>query len=176
MSNNPKTFPILTTERLLLRQLSSSDAETIFQLRSDVAINKYLDRKPSKTVADALGFITNILESSESDTLYYWAITLKNEGQLIGTICLFDFSDKEKKCEIGYELLAEFQGKGIMHEAAEAIITFAFQTLELKRIDAVTHKENQQSTKLLKKFSFEKTENSVEENPNLMVFHLKPKK
>ena len=51
------TFPILTTERLTLRQLLESDVQEIFLLRSDKTINKFLDRKPSETLEDALNFI-----------------------------------------------------------------------------------------------------------------------
>ena len=47
-------FPILTTERLTLRQLSIDDQQNIFALRSDIEINKYLDRQVSKTIEDAI--------------------------------------------------------------------------------------------------------------------------
>jgi ribosomal-protein-alanine N-acetyltransferase len=86
----------------------------------------------------------------------YWAITATGNKKLIGTICLFDFSDELEKCEIGYELLTYSQGKGIMTEAIEKIIEFAVQTLELKTIDAFTPKDNVSSTKLLQKFNFKK--------------------
>jgi ribosomal-protein-alanine N-acetyltransferase len=53
-------FPILTTERLTLRQLSTDDGQNIFALRSDTEINKYLDRQASKTIEDAINFINKI--------------------------------------------------------------------------------------------------------------------
>ena len=163
-----KSFPTLTTERLLLRQLSEHDAQEIFLLRSDTAINKYLDRAPCNTLDDAMGFIRKINENS---TLNYWAITLKDTGKLIGTICLFGFSEEIKKGEVGYELSAEHQGKGIMNEAAKEIIRYAFQVLGLKAIEAFTHKDNENSTKLLRKLDFEQT--GVDgENPDLIVFRL----
>ena len=162
------TFPTLTTERLILRQLLESDVQEIFLLRSDTTINKFLDRKRSETLEDALNFIRNI----KSNELLYWAIAQKHNGKLIGTICLFDFSDELNKCEIGYELLTDYQGQGIMSEATKEIIEFAVHTLGLKTIDAVTHKDNHNSTKLLQKFKFEKTEITDTANPNLIVFRL----
>ncbi|MCB0476338.1 MAG: N-acetyltransferase, partial [Flavobacteriaceae bacterium] len=60
---NLKTFPILTTERLTLRQLSDSDVQEVFLLRSDALINKYLDRQPSKTLEDALKFIEQVKDN-----------------------------------------------------------------------------------------------------------------
>jgi ribosomal-protein-alanine N-acetyltransferase len=169
MLNRPlSTFPPLTTERLTLRQLLESDKQEVFLLRSDSKTNKYLDRKPSETVEDALNFIRNI----KNHALLYWAITQTHNGKLIGTICLFDFSEELNKCEIGYELLTDYQGQGIMSEAIKKILEFADHTLEVKTIDAFTHKDNHSSTKLLRKFNFEKTEIIDETNPNLIVFRL----
>jgi ribosomal-protein-alanine N-acetyltransferase len=171
MNRNLQTPRILISERLTLRKLSKSDSEEILQLRSDTEINKFLDRKPSKTVEDALNFIGSIIEN-ESGELFYWAITKTGEDKLIGTICLFDFLDDVKKCEIGYELLTEYHGQGIMIEAAKKIIEYAIKMLELKTIDALTHKENHNSTKLLQKLNFKKLDDIVGDNPNLILFRL----
>ncbi len=172
VTENLVPFPVLTTGRLILRQLLESDVKEIFSLRSDKLINKYLDRQPSITLDDSLNFITTTNENIKNSELKYWAIELKDSKKLIGTICLFDFSDELKKCEIGYELLTDYQGQGIMNEAAKTIIEYAFQTLGLNRIEACTHKDNQNSTKLLHKFNFEKTEIIDEMNPDLIVFRL----
>jgi len=171
MNKETRTFPLLTTERLTLRKLSKSDSKEILQLRSNPEINKFLDREPGKTINDASNFIKNIIES-QNDELFYWAITKTGKEKLIGTICLFEFSGDPKKCEIGYELLTEYQGQGIMIEAARKIIEFAGKTLGLNMIDAITHKDNQSSTELLLKLDFKQLENSIEENPDLIVFRL----
>ena len=165
---NLKTFPILTTERLTLRQLTDSDVQEIFLLRSDTLINKYLDRQSSKTLEDALEFIEKI----KNNSLSYWAIAQKGNEKLVGTICLFDVSEALKKCEIGYELLTEYQGKGIMREAAKKIIEYSIQTLGLKTIDAYTHKDNQSSTNLLKELKFMRTDSVDEANSKLIFFRL----
>ncbi|RKR05345.1 ribosomal-protein-alanine N-acetyltransferase [Flavobacterium sp. 90] len=166
---NLQTFPILITDRFTLRKLSKNDSEEILQLRSDKEINKFLDRKLSKTLEDALNFIDNIIEN---DDLFYWAITKTDENKLIGTICLFDFIEDSKKCEIGYELLTQYQGQGVMSEAAKKVIDYAGKTLGIKIINAQTHKENQSSTKLLEKLNFKKLESVVEDNPNLILLRL----
>ncbi|MBS7230599.1 GNAT family N-acetyltransferase [Flavobacterium psychroterrae] len=171
MNRDLQNFPILTTERLTLRKLSKKDSEEILQLRSDKEINKFLDRKPSKTLEDALKFINNIIEN-ESDTLFYWAITRTGEYKLIGTICLFEFSGNLKTSEIGYELRTEYQSQGIMIEAASKVLEYAITTLGIKTIDAQTHKDNQSSTKLLQKLNFIKLDNVVGNNINLILFRL----
>lgn len=172
MTKDPKTFPILMTEKLILRQLSKSDSGAILQLRSDTEVNKYLDRKTSKTLEDALGFINSIIENTGNDGLFYWAITQKGDGKLIGTICLFDFLDAEKKCEIGYELLPQYHGQGIMAEAIKKVIEYAVQALGIKAIDATPHNENQSSIKLLQKTGFKQLDDINAGNAILNLFRL----
>ena len=133
-------FPILTTERLTLRQLTSNDEQEIFILRSDSEINKYLDRQLSNTVEDARNFINKVNENINKNDSLYWAITLSDKDKLIGTICLFGFSDDNYKCEIGYELLTNFQGQGIMKEAVEKVIDYAFNTIKVKKMEAFLHR------------------------------------
>lgn len=166
------SFPILTTERLTLRQLSNDDSQDIFALRSDAQINKYLDRPASKTIDDAINFINSINENIKKNDSFYWAITLTTTKVFAGTICLFNISGEDAKCEIGYELLTNFQKQGIMKEAAEKIIDFVFNTLQIEKIEAFTHIENGGSTKLLEKLGFKKTAELDKENPDYCVFAL----
>ena len=86
-------FPILTTERLTLRQLVINDEQEIFALRSDSEINKYLDRKIATTIDDARNFINNVNENINKNDSGYWAITFSDKNILVGTICLFNFSN-----------------------------------------------------------------------------------
>jgi [ribosomal protein S5]-alanine N-acetyltransferase len=158
-------FPILTTERLTLRQLVVNDEQEIFTLRSDIEINKYLDRQVSNTIDDARNFINKVNENINKNDSLYWAITLSDRNILVGTICLFGFSDENGKCEIGYELLTNFQGQGIMKEAAEKVINYAFNTIKV-------HRDNQSSIKLLDKFSFKQSNELDKANPELICYNL----
>ena len=172
VNRNFTPFPILTTERLTLRQLSTDDGQDIFALRSDTDINKYLDREPSKTIEDAINFINKVNDNIKKNNAIYWVISLTSTKKFVGTICLFDFSNEKNSCEIGYELMTKFQGQGIMKEATQVVIDYVFQTLKLKKILAFTHYENQNSTKLLLKFNFVKALETDKENPNLTIFTL----
>jgi [ribosomal protein S5]-alanine N-acetyltransferase len=167
-----KPFPILTTERLTLRQLEINDEQEIFALRSDSEINKYLDRQTSNTIDDARNFINKVNENTNKSESLYWAITLRDKNILIGTICLFQFSDENYKCEIGYELLINFQGQGIMKEAVEKVIDYAFTIIKVKKIEAFLHKDNQSSIKLLEKFVFRNSNKPDKTNPDLICYHL----
>ena len=165
-------FPILKTERLTLRQLAVNDEQVIFTLRSDIEINKYLDRQASNAIDDARNFINGINENINKNDSLYWAITLSDRNILVGTICLFGFSDEDAKCEIGYELLANFQGQGIMKEAAEKVINYAFNTIKVQKIEACLHRDNRSSIKLLDKFSFKQSKELDKANPELVCYYL----
>lgn len=162
------TFPTLTTQRLTLRQLVENDGQAIFLLRSDPIINKYLDRKPSQTLEESLQFIRNI----QINNLLYWAIIETISGKIVGTVGLFNFSNEGNTCEIGYELLPDYQGQGIMNEALKKVIEFAVDILGIKTIEAFTHKDNQRSAKLLQVLNFEQTEIMDESHPDVIVFRL----
>jgi ribosomal-protein-alanine N-acetyltransferase len=165
-------FPILTTERLTLRQPGVNDEQEIFTLRSDSEINKYLDRQLSNTIDDARNFINKVNENISKNDSLYWAITMVDRNILVGTICLFGFSDENGKCEIGYELLPNFQGQGIMKEAAEKVINYAFNTIKVKKIEAFLHRDNQRSIKLLDKFSFKQSNEPGNANPEVICYYL----
>lgn len=165
-------FPVLATERLTLRQVAISDDQEIFTLRSDSEINKYLDRQISSSSDDARNFINKVNENIDKNDSLYWAITLVDKNVLIGTICLFSFSDEGDKCEIGYELLPNFQGQGIMLEAIRKVIDYAFSTIKVKEIEACCHRDNQGSIRLLQKCSFEESNEPGTTEPELICYQL----
>jgi [ribosomal protein S5]-alanine N-acetyltransferase len=165
-------FPILTTERLTLRQLLISDEEEIFTLRSDSEINKYLNRQLSNTIEDARNFINKVNENINKNVSLYWAITLSDRNTFVGTICLYGFSDENDNCEIGYELLTNFQGQGIMKEALEKIIDYSFNKIKVQKIEAFLHRDNRSSINLLEKLLFKNLNKPDETTPELVCYHL----
>jgi|WetSurMetagenome_2_1015567.scaffolds.fasta_scaffold46743_5 [ribosomal protein S5]-alanine N-acetyltransferase len=171
-------FPILKTERLILRKLSLDDAEEIFVFRSDDEVNKYLDRPRTKDIDEAIAFINKVNTSIANDILFYWGICLKDNPTLIGTICLWNLNEEENKAEVGYELHPGFHGKGIAKEALSKIIKFGFDDMQLDKIEAYTHKENLASTRLLEKFGFARDpheESKIDftvDDPNTIVYSL----
>ena len=170
MKLNLTPFPKLTTERLVLRQLENKDAGRIFMLRSSDIVNQYIDRPRANSEEDAMQFIQKINSGMAINQCPYWAIDLKQSNQLIGTICLWNISVEEKKAEIGYELLPEFQGKGLMQEAITAVIDYAFNEMELDSIDAVFHPQNLRSIRLLEKNSFKQDTRPEHQVANMIVY------
>jgi ribosomal-protein-alanine N-acetyltransferase len=173
LKRNFSPFPVLKTEILTLRKLAITDEQEIFTLRSDSEINKYLDRQVSNSIDDARNFINKVNENINKNDSLYWAITFNDRNILIGTICLFGFSDENDKCEIGYELLTNFQGRGIMTEALEKVVDYAFNIIKVQTIEAYFHRDNQNSKKLLKKFGFRDSNDPDEADPDVICYYLK---
>ncbi|MBS1598727.1 MAG: GNAT family N-acetyltransferase [Bacteroidetes bacterium] len=173
-------FPILQTERLLLRQISTEDIPEIFVLRSNDAVNKYLDRPKAQSFDDVRTFIQNINLGIQKNQSILWGIFLKNQPTLIGTICLYNILPENNSAEIGYELIPHFQGKGIMQEVFPKIISFGFDMMKLGIIEAYTTSDNEKSKKLLEKNNFQlsgKLEPDKETSSVVLIYSLdnKPK-
>jgi len=171
-TNSFLPFPTLTTERLVLRRLSIEDENEIYKLRSDPRGNKYIDRKPCETIEDARMFIENVDQNINENRLIYWAITMADSARLVGTIGLFHFSDEKNNCELGYELLSDFQRQGIMSEAVLRVIEYGVRTIGLEEIEAFTHKDNRNSIKLLEKCGFGKSDEPDFSNPDYLIYKL----
>jgi ribosomal-protein-alanine N-acetyltransferase len=103
-----------------------------------------------------MAFITKINRGINNNEWIYWAITLKDNSKLIGTICLWNIQPENYRAEIGYELMPGFWGKGIMNEAIPKIIDYAFNTMGLHSIEADIHPGNFQSAVHLGKNGFVK--------------------
>jgi len=149
-----KSLPLLTTERLFLRQLQITDDKAIFALRNNAEVNAFIQRPLLNNINDAHHFINSINEGIENKEWQYWAMVLKSNQLLIGTICYWHFSPDNTMAEIGYELHPDHQGAGLMNEAMQTIIHYGFTTLHLRTIEAYTQQGNARSVRLLERNNF----------------------
>ncbi len=85
-----------------------------------------------------------------------WCIALKGETQMIGTISYHRVEKEYYRAEIGYILNSDYWKKGIISEAAAAIIDYGFNTMKLHSIEAQIDPRNKGSEEILKKFNFVK--------------------
>lgn len=158
LQRNFTPFPTLATSRLVLRQLLAKDTAAIFRLRSDERVNQFLDRPPTTSLEEASQFIQKITDGITANQSVYWVICLRENDELIGTICMWNLDEANASAELGYELSPGFQGRGIMQEALEAVINFGWTQLQLKEIQAFTHPQNIGSYRLLEKFNFRRND------------------
>jgi ribosomal-protein-alanine N-acetyltransferase len=147
-------FPVLSTERLTLREVSKDDAEEIFFLRSDKNVLTYLDRDPAKSVDEAIQWIEMINEATRKNEVVTWAMNLKNQPKLIGTITFWNIRKEHYRAEIGYALHPAHQGKGLMQEAMVTALDYGFNTIKLHSVEANVNPGNVASIKLLERNNF----------------------
>ncbi len=147
-------FPEILTEQLLLRQVVPGDANEILALRSDPELMRFIPRPLATSVEDARQHIENMNAGLPGNDAISWAITLKSEPKLIGCISYFHIRKEHYRAEVGYMLHAGYHGKGIMHEALEAVVAYGFNAMKLHSVEAVVDPENHASTRLLEKSGF----------------------
>lgn len=153
---NFNPFPNLETKRLLLRRLENEDVNEIFALRSDKEVMKYVPRPLAKTPEDALNHIAIINEKIDLNEGINWAITLKDNPKLIGIIGHYRIKPEHFRAEIGYMLLPEYHGKGIISEAINEVVKYGFQVMKLHSIEAIIDPDNIASERVLQKNGFVK--------------------
>lgn len=148
-------FPILETERLLLRKITIDDAEDLFYLRSHDEVMKYIDRPRPKTIEDIHQLITKMDGMLQSNEGISWAITLKQSPkQHLGNVGFWRIEPEHYRAEIGYLLNPAFHRQGIMQEAVEATLNYAFTKMNLHSVEAGLNNDNIASHKILQKTGF----------------------
>ena len=147
-------FPVLETERLILRQLSPHDIQDLFEYFSLDEVMEYYDLAPFKTAEDARQIIQHFNSEFEKGKGFRWALQLKSTGKVIGTCGYHNWHREHFRAEIGYELNPLFWRKSYMKEAILPILTFGFESMRLHRVDAFTDPANRSSEHLLHSVNF----------------------
>ncbi|GIP31686.1 GNAT family N-acetyltransferase [Paenibacillus sp. J2TS4] len=145
------SFPVLETERLLLRQLTVKDSSDLFHYFSKDEVTRYYDLESFVEVEQAEKLIDKWNDNFQQELGIRWAITLKKENRVIGTCGFHNWFKEHYKAEIGYELTPEYWRQGIMTEVLKAVLDYGFKELELNRIEAFIDPDNISSRKLLEK-------------------------
>lgn len=172
-----QSFPELLTNRLLLRRLEPADAAGIYLLRSDPAVNQYIDRPVMQGPEDGLRFIHRINVSiSEGDCLF-WALVPKQQDDLIGTICIWNWNRSRHFAELGFELMLPWQQQGYMQEALSRVLEYTWDQLPLDKLEAWVHPGNDRSVRLLESNGFvpapTNTAKKSEGTVNLRIFEIR---
>ena len=164
-------FPELSTERLILRQLSFDDKKAIFRLRSNIEVNEFIQRETPKNLNQAEGFIQTCLDEFENENRVFWAMVQEDTNQLIGTIVYHRVDLENNYAEIGYEMNPDYQDEGYMSEAMKTVLDFGIMSMNLKTIEAFTHHNNTASIALLEKFLFTlQSDRKDETNENNRIY------
>jgi ribosomal-protein-alanine N-acetyltransferase len=147
------TFPILETERFILRELQTNDAQDYYNYFSDPEVTKYWGYQGPKNVETASKTFARFQNAFIRKEMITWGIANKEDNKIIGTCILNDFI-KASMVSLGYNLSRDYWRQGVMTEVLEAVIPYAFNVLDMNRIQAKVMPENIASTKLLSKMGF----------------------
>lgn len=149
-----KVFPLIETERLILREVTIEDAVDMFKYLSDTDVVKPMGLEPCQTMNDVCDEINWYETIFREGTGIRWGITLKESGKVIGSCGFLNMVSKHHRAEIGYELSKDHWRKGIASEALEAVVTYGYRNFQLERIEALIEPANRPSQKLVEKQGF----------------------
>lgn len=151
-------FPVLKTERLVLREFQAADAQAVFEIFSQASVAKYINTEIMHSVEEAAKKVSDRIDLFRNEQGIRWGITLPGqEDTVIGSCGFYLLNRHWFSCEIGYELHPRYWRRGLMTEALTAIINFGYSDsffFRLNRIQALTYLESGASIGLLKKLGF----------------------
>lgn len=147
-------FPVLETERLVLRAFQEHDAEDMFRIYSDKEAMRFWGSPPMTAIDEARQKIDRILDDFRAHQGIRWAFSLKGQQRMIGSGGFWRLMKQHKRAEIGYELAPEYWGQGLVPEAFTAILTFGFEQLGLHSVEAQIDPANHASRRVLEKLGF----------------------
>lgn len=148
-------FPELSTDRLELRAITRDHAEWYLRHFSVPEIVEGQGFPPPKDLADAREELERyIVGLYEAGSGYRWGIRFKGDVDVIGSVGFYAWDKEHERAEMGYDLLPEHWGKGIMTEALERVVRFGFEEMRLNRIKATVMATNPRSMWLIAKLGF----------------------
>jgi ribosomal-protein-alanine N-acetyltransferase len=149
-------LPTIDAERIRLRWISAEDTDAFYAIYSNPEVMRYWSTPPLRDRAEAANLIRKIHADWQRRIILKWGIALRSDDRLIGSITLFNLEFSHRRAEIGYALAREHWGHGYMTEALMALLKYAFEVLELHRIEADVDPRNTASIKTVERLGFQR--------------------
>ncbi|MCQ3936553.1 MAG: GNAT family N-acetyltransferase [Chloroflexi bacterium] len=144
-------FPLLSTPRLLLRDLRLTDLDDLYEYASDPIIDRYTPWDRYMSLNEAREDLSRYIARYEQGHFRAWGIEHRADKKLIGIANFGFISVGDRRAEMGYTIARKYWGQGFATEAAQALIQYGFEKLALVRIEAVVLPENKASSQVLLK-------------------------
>ena len=144
-------IPTLHTERLMLREMRRSDARDMYEYSSNPKTSTYLLWDAHKTPEFTREFIDYVISKYKSGEYTDWALVCKEDGKMIGTAGFTRIDEENRVAEIGYVLNPDYWGRGFATEAAAVVVKFAFEVLNMHRVEAKFMFGNDSSLAVMRK-------------------------
>lgn len=139
-------FPSISDDKIMLRQIQFSDINDLIEI-------SFYDAIQATTLKQATEMQTKINEDYTNGNSIHWGIADKLTNRIVGTCGYYRGIDKGEG-ELGCVLLPQFRGQGYMTSAMLLAIEFGLNRIGLKRIWAITTKQNVKAIKLIEKLNF----------------------
>ncbi len=139
-------FPVVSNDKILLRQIIDSDINDIIEI-------SFYDAVQATTPAQAIEMQSRINDDYSKGNSIHWGIVDKLTNKIVGTCGYYRGLDKGEG-ELGCVLLPQYRGKGYMTFAMSLAIDYGLNHIGLKRIWAITTKQNEKAIKLIEKLNF----------------------
>jgi ribosomal-protein-alanine N-acetyltransferase len=147
--------PFLETERLILREIISSDVEGMFELDSNPEVHLFLGNKPVKHIGESYAYIDNVRQQYTDNGIGRWAVILKETNEFIGwsgiKLIKEEINNHQNFYEIGYRFIQKHWGKGYASEAGLAFVDYAFNEMKVEKLYAYADAGNVNSRHILEK-------------------------
>jgi len=150
------SFASLSSERLLLRRFQEEDAEAFARYRNDPDVARYQGWQVPYPIDRASRFIESLSEATpgEPGSWFQFAVELRQTKRLVGDCALRCSRRESREAELGFTFAKDYQRKGYASEAVQRLMQYAFTKLELNRVFAITHEENNPAQRLLELTGF----------------------
>lgn len=165
LENNPSaqgaaTMPAfepftLKTPRLALCFMEEAHLDGLYRIFSHPEVMRYWAWPAWERPEQAIEMLAGVQEGYRSGEALRLAVELRAERTLIGTVSLFHFHTPSRRAELGYALGRPYWGAGYMHEALQALLQYAFESLELNRLEADIDPLNLASARVLERLGFQ---------------------
>jgi [ribosomal protein S5]-alanine N-acetyltransferase len=156
MLSDADRLPTIDTARLRLRWLTSADVPALFAIFGDPEVCRYWSRPALPDLAAADALLQEIVHLFSERSLFQWGIAERATDRVVGTCTLASLSAEHHRAEVGFALAKEVWGRGYLAEVLPALLLFAFDTLDLHRIEADVDPRNARSIGLLERAGFQR--------------------
>ena len=146
--------PTLHTGRLRLRPVADADADALWALHSSAQVLRYWDSPPWTEPERAGRFVATCRRMAEDGSGARPVIERASDGAFLGWCALVRWNPDHRSASLGYVLGEAAWGNGYATEAAGALLRWAFDTLDLNRVQAEVDTRNAASARVLEKLGF----------------------
>ena len=146
----------LQTERLILRAWQESDAEALYKYAQNPNIGPIAGWQPHTSVEDSREIIKTVLSAPET-----YAVVLKETGETVGSVGIMTEKSEihsaqmaDNECEIGYWIGEPYWGQGLIPEAVNELLRYAFEDLRQTAVWCGYYDGNEKSKRAQEKCGF----------------------